>query len=133
MPSAAPDMTPCISENELSFSFSALRVLSECSLDCFKNPDVVSSICCVDTTMEENAWIVPAAALKSAEVLSRFVISVAAIDSAPSCSAVSATACMAVMAVSDMVSINTSFTCVCTALAPLSVTLGAIAFSLALE
>ena len=69
---------------ELSVFFRERRPLSECSCDCIKNPEVVSSICCVDTAMVENAWMVPAAAVRSEDVFSRFVISVAAIDSAPS-------------------------------------------------
>jgi len=61
------------------------------------------------------------------------VISVPASSSESLESAVFATVWSAVSTVSEMVSINTSLTCVWTAVAPLSVTFGAMAFSFALE
>ena len=133
MPFVAPDIVFFTPDKDVFVFSREVRLCFDCVLDCSRYFDVVSNNFCADSTIPENVCRVFADADKSEVIRFRFVIKFEVIVSVPVLSAALETVCNAVRATLDIVFIKTSFTCVCIAVAPLSVTFGAIAFSFALE
>ena len=113
-------------------SFSAFRLSCVPFPDCSRNSEVVSSIREAASDISENACTVPAAEDKSCEIFASDAARLSVNVLSPDCLEISATYWNASKAVLEIVSVKVLFTCCCTAVAPLSVIFGAIAFSFSL-
>ena len=134
---------PTLSVALLIVVFISVNVFLEFSRICFPSADSVFSSFKKSEDVFSRDWaedVIPekvssvdAVISMSSDASSRLWIRLSTSRSAPFASAILETDWNTVIAVSDIVCINTWFTCFWIAVAPLSVTFGAIAFSLALE
>ena len=131
--SVAPETDCCSPENDFCVSFKASTLDFVCFCVCCRKEAVVSRSCWAEEVIPEKDCRVLEAVVRSVLIFSRLVIRLPTISLESSRSVAFDKVCRAVNTVSEIVSIKTSFTCVWIAVAPLSVTFGAMAFSFALE